>query len=200
MSISLEQYSGLIFDMDGTLLDTMPTHVEAWQETAHHFGFPFDGEWLHSLGGMPSPKIAAEVSKKYGIPLDCQEVSQFKMASFANANTLATPIPVTLDLLTKAQGKFKTAIGTGSQRESAIKLLTKNKLMPLLDAVVSATDVENHKPNPDTFLLAAEKIGLAPSQCVVFEDTELGKQAAHAAGMDCIMVKDNQLTFHPHKD
>ncbi len=63
--------------------------------------------------------------------------------------------------------------------------------------VVTATDVEKHKPEPETFLMAAEKMGLEPTDCVVFEDTALGKQAAHAAGMDCIMVTSEGLSFHP---
>jgi HAD superfamily hydrolase (TIGR01509 family) len=63
---------------------------------------------------------------------------------------------------------------------------------------VTATDVSNHKPNPDTFLLAAEKLKLKPQNCVVFEDTNLGKQAAHRAGMDCIMVEGDNLVFYPN--
>ncbi len=72
-------------------------------------------------------------------------------------------------------------------------------MLDKLDALVTATDVENHKPHPQTFLKACEQIGLTPQECVVFEDTELGKQAAHAGGMDCIMVTEQGLEFHPCK-
>ncbi|ENO1828443.1 HAD-IA family hydrolase [Vibrio vulnificus] len=166
--IPFNGYTGFIFDMDGTLIDTMPAHLIAWEKTAEHFQFPFEQLWIHSLGGMPSFKIAAEINKKYGLSLVPMAVSQFKMA-----------------------------VGTGSQRESAIRLLTKANLLDKLDALVSATEVQNHKPHPDTFLLAAQQLRLPANECVVFEDTELGKQAAHAAKMDCVMVENGELVFYP---
>lgn len=198
MKIDLTAYEGLIFDMDGTLIDTMPAHVKAWQQTAEEFGFYFEASWLHSLGGMPSYKIAGEVNSKYGLSLDPQAVSTFKMASFADIEDKGDIIPCTYSLLIDHLGDKKIAVGTGSQRKSAEQLLDKTDILSKLDILVTATDVKNHKPNPDTFLAACFGMGLQPKQCVVFEDTHLGKQAAHAANMDCILVVEgNTLEFYP---
>ncbi|NVD07859.1 beta-phosphoglucomutase family hydrolase [Vibrio sp. JPW-9-11-11] len=183
--------------MDGTLLDTMPAHLQAWEMTAEHFGFPFNQHWLHSLGGMPSYKIAAEVNTKYSLSLDPAQVSRFKMETFASIDQPGQPIECTLEVLKQFVGKKKLAIGTGSQRESALRLLTMTNLLQHMDTVVTATDVERHKPNPDTFLRAAEQMGVIASSCVVFEDTALGLEAAHAANMDCFLVEDGQLVFYP---
>ena len=105
----------------------------------------------------------------------------------------------TANLLEANLGKKKLAVGTGSQRVSAVKLLTRVNMLDKLDALVTATDVENHKPHPQTFLTACELLGLEPQECVVFEDTDLGKQAAHAGGMDCIMVTEHGLQFFPYQ-
>jgi beta-phosphoglucomutase family hydrolase len=183
--------------MDGTLLDTMPNHVEAWQKTAEYFDFPFDKEWLHSLGGMPSPKIAHEVSKRYAIELDCLAVSKRKMAFFAQLSAQANPIAVTFDVFKRYTGIKPMAIGTGSQRLSAMDLLKKAGIVDDFQAIVTANEVDNHKPFPDTFLKAAALMAVKPESCVVFEDTQLGLRAAHAAGMDCYLVTNNELKFHP---
>lgn len=199
MAIDLQKYKGLIFDMDGTLIDTMPSHVEAWRVTAEKFDFPFDGEWLQSMGGMPSVKIAVEINKAYGLDLDPKLVSECKMDAFINLDEEGGLIADTQQVFEANLGEKKIAVGTGSQRVSAVKLLTRVGMLDKLDALVTATDVENHKPHPETFLKACKLIGLEPKECVVFEDTELGKQAAHAGGMDCILVTEQGLQIHPCK-
>ncbi len=197
MALDLSKYKGLIFDMDGTLIDTMPAHLDAWEKTASQFNIPYDRDWIHSMGGMPSPKITLEINQRYGLELDPNIIATYKMQCFDEVEQQGKVIPHTFQVLKSAQGLFKTALGTGSQRHSAIKLLEDRELLPFLQEIVTATDVTRHKPNPDTFLLAAEKLNLAPDVCVVFEDTELGKQAAHAAGMDCFMVVSEGFEFHP---
>jgi beta-phosphoglucomutase-like phosphatase (HAD superfamily) len=119
------------------------------------------------------------------------------MRTFSELDDHGEPIGCTIEVLEHFFGDKKLAVGTGSQRESAIRLLTKTALITKFDTIVTATDVEHHKPNPDTFLLAASNLGLPAKVCVVFEDTLLGKQAAHAGGMDCVMVENNQLVFYP---
>lgn len=195
--INFDVYDGFIFDMDGTLLDTMPAHLLAWKETAKHFAFPFDSQWLYGLGGMPSAKITMHINKKLGTQLNPELVAAYKMNCFDSADFQPEPIRSTYDLLCQWHGKKKMAIGTGSQRESALRLLRSAQVLDKFDAVVSATDVKEHKPHPETFLMACEQMGLQPKQCLVFEDTQIGLQAAHAGGMDCVLVTEQGLEFYP---
>ncbi len=195
--MNVDKYKGLIFDMDGTLIDTMPSHLDAWQQTSEKFEFPYDRQWMNSLGGMPSPKITLEINKKFGLELEPKQVASFKMDRFEAIEDKGDLITLTTDIVRRCFGDKPMAVGTGSQRVTAIPLLEKSGLIEFFDAVVTATEVENHKPNPDTFLKASQQLGIDASDCVVFEDTELGKQAAHAAGMDCIMVQGDELVFYP---
>jgi len=196
MNIDLARYKGLIFDMDGTLIDSMPAHVESWRLTSLHFDFPFDSDWLYACGGKPSYKIVSDINHKYGLSLSLNDVSNFKQHMFFTLDYDNSRIEETCSIFEKYKLSKKIAVGTGSKRENAINLLKNNQLLNDLDALVTASDVENHKPAPDTFLKACKLMDLMPDECIVFEDTELGKQAAHAGGMDCILVTKRGLVFH----
>ncbi len=186
--MSLEQYQALIFDLVGTLVDSMPLHLQAWSVAARAFGFHFDADWFHRLGGVPSRKIAALVAEQQGIRLDAARVAEVKAQHYVQILTRAQPFPAMVQLLERWQGRLPMAIGTGSARVTAEAVLQHTDLARYMSAVVTADDVEQHKPNPHTFLLAARQLGVEPARCLVFEDTEIGRQAALAAGMACVMV------------
>ncbi|MFM2485294.1 HAD family hydrolase [Celerinatantimonas yamalensis] len=195
--LDLSRYQAIIFDMDGTLIDSMPMHLQAWQHAAQQYQFQFDEAWLNSLGGMPSIKIIDLINQHQSLHLDPILVSQAKAHYFTQVRHQCKVIPTTMAIVQYYHGKLKMAIGTGSQRHNAEALLTTNQIRHYFDVVVSANDVACHKPHPDTFLLAAQKMAVTPNQCVVFEDTELGFEAARKAQMDVVQVKsDGQLDAH----
>ncbi|MGF1788440.1 beta-phosphoglucomutase family hydrolase [Photobacterium swingsii] len=192
--MDLTKYQALIFDMDGTLIDSMPAHVGSWQKTCEEFEIPFDEVWLHSLGGMPTIKTAQAIIDKFGLDQHPQLLAETKFRHYESLTHKGNIIPATVDILKAHRKDKKVAVGTGCMIRHADELLTVTGLMPLLDAVVTASDVTNHKPHPDTFLKAAKLVGVEPKDCVVFEDTLLGQRAALAAGMDCILVTEGKIS------
>ena len=155
-----ERYAGLIFDMDGTILDTEPTHRKAWREVLGHYGLQYDVQAMIALNGSPTWRIAQAI-----IELNQAEVVK------------------------SWHGRRPMAVGTGSESAIAEALLAHLGLRHYFDAVVAADHVKHHKPAPDTFLLCAQRMGVQPTQCVVFEDADFGIQAARAAGMDAVDVR-----------
>ncbi|MGF1908579.1 beta-phosphoglucomutase family hydrolase [Vibrio kasasachensis] len=197
MLLNYDQYQGFIFDMDGTLLDTMPAHLIAWEKTAQKYNFPYSRDWIYSMGGMPSMKIISEINTRYQMDICAKQASIFKMDIFKNISSDVKRIEQVTNILEKYVGYKRIAVGTGSQRVGAERLLACTGLLEKIEVLVTANDVERHKPSPDTFNLAAAQLNLQPSQCLVFEDTDIGKQAAHAAKMDCVVLESEQLVFYP---
>jgi beta-phosphoglucomutase-like phosphatase (HAD superfamily) len=174
---------GLIFDIDGTISDTMPIHLVAYQYTAAEYGFEVSSELFYSMSGMPAYQTSCFLKEKFGKDFDPQEFADKKEGYFLKNIHKAKPIEPVVKIIQEYAGLLPMACGTGGTRFYAIKTLELAGVLPYFEHVVTAEDVENHKPHPDTFLRAAELIGISAESCQVFEDSPLGIQAAEAAGM-----------------
>ena len=191
----INQYDALIFDMDGTLIDTMPSHAKAWEKVGAHLGYPVKGDVMYELGGATVRTIATETCHRYGIPLALlEEVIRLKRQyGFEMVRENATLLPA-FEIVKRNLGKRAMALGTGSHGNMVNMLLDKFDLRQYFNAIVDADMVTTHKPHPETFLTCAEKLGILPSQCLVFEDADLGIQAALNGGMDVFDVRTHVLT------
>ncbi|WES67259.1 fructose-1-phosphate/6-phosphogluconate phosphatase [Superficieibacter sp. HKU1] len=184
-----ERYEGLIFDMDGTILDTEPTHRKAWDDVLGGYGLRFDMAAMVALNGSPTWRIAQAIIELNQADLDPHQLAREKTEA-VKAMLLDTvqPLPL-IDVVKAWHGRRPMAVGTGSESAIAEALLAHLNLRRYFLAVVAADHVKHHKPAPDTFLLCAERMGVAPEKCVVFEDADFGLQAARMAGMDAVDVR-----------
>ena len=191
--IDLTSFKAIIFDMDGTLVDSMAAHIEAWQHTCEVFGYPFDNDYQYSLGGVPSLATVELMNARYNMSHSPLAVAEFKKKAYEGLNHTPTLIQDTLAVFNHYKTRMPIAVGTGSDRQHAQWVLSEHGILAQLDALVTADDVAHGKPHPETFVKAADSMNIAPHQCVVFEDTDMGKQAAIAGGMTCIMVKNGRI-------
>jgi len=174
----------LIFDLDGTLADTMPTHYLAWQQVAQNHNFHFPEKLFYDLAGVPTREIANILNKKYNLSLDPLRTEEEKEKNYLTlAGKNIKPILVVVNVLKEHYNKIPVACGTGNNKEIALLTLKAIGLEGIFDILVTADDVERPKPYPDTFLLCAEKMKVAPEICQVFEDGLPGIEAAKKAKM-----------------
>ncbi|HDG1691215.1 TPA: fructose-1-phosphate/6-phosphogluconate phosphatase [Kluyvera georgiana] len=184
-----ERYAGLIFDMDGTILDTEPTHRKAWREVLGRYGMRFDEQAMVALNGSPTWRIAQAIIESHQADLDPHLLAREKTDAVKSMLLdSVTPLPL-IEVVKAWHGRRPMAVGTGSESAVAEALLAHLGLRHYFAAVVAADHVKLHKPAPDTFLLCAERMGVAAERCVVFEDADFGLQAAAAAGMDAVDVR-----------
>ena len=182
-----ENAKGLIFDLDGTLSDSLPGHVSAWEVVSKVYGFIFDANIIIEMTGKPTIEIAKKMVEQFGIAADPKDLTRVKRDAFWKISQNLQPINEVVAIVKKYYGKLPMAVGTGSGRKSAEAQLKAINLTKYFDAIVSADDVKNHKPDPETFLECARLINVEPKYCQVFEDGALGIIAAQNAGM---MVTD----------
>lgn len=185
-----DTYEALIFDMDGTLVDSGKLHELAWNQSLAYFGIPIDRALMRSLAGVPTKDTVAILVDNFGLTLDAAltEINEYKERVVReNLHKYVKPTPLQ-DIAKRYYGQKPMAVGTGAYTEEAQQILETCGLTDLIDHVVGADQVENPKPAPDTFLRCAELMGVAPAKCVVFEDSKLGLEAAIKAGMTGVDV------------
>lgn len=179
----------LIFDCDGTLTDSMPVHYLCWQKTMRACGIEFAEERFYALGGMPSDKIVELLAGEAGLALDCAAIAAQKEQAFLDTLHLLEPIAAVVDIAKSNRGQRKMAVASGGFRHVIEKQLRQVGIIDWFDALVTAEDTPRHKPEPDVFLEAARRLGAAPADCLVYEDSDLGIEAARRAGMAWIDVR-----------
>ena len=184
------EFDAIIFDMDGTLVDSGQLHEVAWRETLTHFGIPVDGPLMRSLAGVPTIETLEIVKRHFNVTTEATnaEMNAFKEARVREL--MADYVkPTKLAEFAKANhGVRPMAIGTGAYTDEAKEILTLCGLIHLIDHIVGADQVSAPKPAPDTFLRCAQLMGFAPERCLVFEDAKAGMTAAQAAGMTYVDV------------
>ena len=184
-----ERIRGLIFDCDGTIVDTMPVHFLAWSKALEEVKIHFPEERFYSFAGAPTVTIIQTLAREQGITCDPEEVARHKEKIYVESLENLEPIHSVVAIARREKGKRKLAVASGGWKRVVKQTLTVVGVEDLFEAIVGADDVVHGKPAPDVFLKAAQMIGVPPEQCLVYEDGDLGIEAAKRAGMEWIDVR-----------
>ena len=179
----------LIFDCDGTLTDSMPLHFIAWNQTMRRLGIDFAEDRFYALGGIPTDKIIQMLSDELNLSLDAVAVAQEKEQLFIDNMHSLVEIEAITSIVRENKGKLPMAVASGGLRDIVWKQVAQIGLEGWFDTIVTAEDTTRHKPEPDVFLEAARRLGVAPAFCRVYEDSDLGIEAARRAGMEWVDVR-----------
>ncbi len=180
----------LIFDLDGTLADTMPLHFMAYKNILADYGIDFTPDLFTSLAGIPAVGTVEKLNEIFGKKMDAEEVGHNKEREYEKIMHKMKPVKPVIELVEKYHGKMPMAVGTGGYKRLSWKTMHILGLEKYFNILVSSEDVARPKPFPDTFLRCAELMGVEPSVCEVFEDGAPGIQAAKSAGMMTTLVTD----------
>jgi beta-phosphoglucomutase-like phosphatase (HAD superfamily) len=190
-TLPTRQYSAFIFDCDGTLADSMPLHQKAWISALARYGATFDFTWelFMSRAGKTIELTVSELNAEFGLSLDPELVSAAQRAQF---DALAVGVKPLDEVVAYARERAKAgcpvSVASGGDAVTVRRTLRTIGVADLFPIVVTAEEVTHGKPAPDLFLLAAKRMGVAPAECLVFEDSLLGITAAERAGMGAVLV------------
>ena len=177
-----------LFDCDGTIVDSMPLHYIAWKQALGEWGCTLDEDLFYSWGGKPPVEIIAALNKMRDLKMSVEAVAERKESLYYSLLPELKPVPEVLEHIDAQQGSIPFAVVSGSSRESIVKSLTTVGLLDRFPILVGSEDYARSKPAPDAFLTAAARLNIAPKDCLVFEDTDMGIQGATAAGMASVRV------------
>lgn len=190
MDDQINTFSAIIFDCDGTLVDSMPSHYVAWVQTVADYGLTFDEDRFYALGGWPTIKVAQLTIDENHLDVTAEELTDIKEAKFEENLDRIKIIQPVVDVVEQYHGKIPLAVGTGAIDRICREMLTQVGLLDRFDAIVAADHVQHHKPAPDTYLEAARQLDIPAEECLVYEDTQPGIESALAAGMQVVDVRD----------
>jgi HAD superfamily hydrolase (TIGR01509 family) len=181
-------FRAYLFDCDGTIADSMPLHYRAWKQALGEWNCPFDEELFYAWGGKPPVEIIATLNRMRGLTMPVEQVAERKENLYYALLPELKPVPEVLEQIDAMQGRVPFAVVSGSTRASIVRTLAAVGLLDRFDVLVGSEDYARSKPAPDAFLVAAERLQVPAQECLVFEDTALGIEAARAAGMAAVRV------------
>ncbi len=188
---------GFIFDLDGVIVDTAKYHYLAWKHLANELGFDFTEEQNEAFKGVSRRRCLEILLELGGIIVDDAQFDRWLFEknedylSYINKmdeSEILPDVPRVLNYLKEKQ----VPMALGSASKNAIPILKKVKLLSYFETVVDGNQVTRAKPDPEVFLIAAEKIGVPPERCVVFEDAIAGIEAANTANMISVGIGDRE--------
>ena len=183
-SIKVPSYiRGLIFDCDGTVVDSMPLHMKAWEQALTQAGAVWDYDFFFSKKGMPGRDIIELYNRLFPQKVSFEETMQVKHKYFCMHRKDFQPIQPVVDVVLRYKEQLPMAIASGGTLENVEIQLQSIGIRTYFKAIITADDNVKPKPAPDIFLEASKQIGIPPLYCQVFEDGDLGLEAAIKAGM-----------------
>jgi len=181
-------FGAYLFDCDGTIVDSMPLHYVAWKKALGEWNCEFGEELFYAWGGRPTAEIISTLNEKHRLSMPVETVARRKEEFYFAMLPELKVVPEVLEHIEAQHGRIPFAVVSGSARDSVTASLETLKLLDRFETLVCAGEYTKSKPDPEAFLLAASRLGVAPKSCLVFEDTEMGIQAATAAGMASVKV------------
>jgi len=182
------KFEGYIFDCDGTLADSMPLHYKAWCAALGEHAADFPEALFYELGGTPTERIVEILNERHGYSMPAAEIARHKEELFLKMIPQILPIDPVVAIVNELHGALPMAVASGGRREIVLKTLDALGITQKFDVIIASEDYVRGKPHPEPFLLAARRMGVEPSKCLVFEDTRTGTEAAEAAGMKWVLV------------
>lgn len=182
------KYKALLYDCDGTLADNMLAHKLSYKEAAAKYGINLDTDIIDELAGWPTRLVADEISRRYNVMLPDTFSKEKTAVFFEKYIDITEPIAYVTEHLKANAGNVHIGVVSGGTRTTVQRTLSVLGLTDYIEVLVCAGETPNGKPFPDPFLAAAEKLGVAPKDCIVFEDGDPGVAAAEAAGMDWVRI------------
>jgi HAD superfamily hydrolase (TIGR01493 family) len=192
----ISPYKALLFDCDGTLADTTPVHFQTWLASLEVVGASISKEWYYKRRGTSAEEMLQILKDSFGYQFDSEPVIANRQHHYQSLICTVKEVQAVAEIVRSHYGKVPMAVASGGEKvvlEATLKNIGLNKFF---DIVVSIDDVKRGKPEPDIFLLASQRLGVAPQDCIVYEDSDEGLEAARRAGMRSIDVR----ILHHDKD
>ena len=188
LKIPTGTFQAYLFDCDGTIVDSMPLHYAAWKSALAEWNCCFPEHLFYEWGGLPVPKIISLLNEKHGLDMPVEKVARKKEELYFESLPHLKAVPEVLEHIDSQYGRIPFAVVSGSTRDSVTASLRSLRLLEKFEALVCAGDYNKGKPDPEAFLIAAARLGVEPESCLVFEDTDMGIEAATAASMAAVKV------------